>query len=69
MTDINKEYPIIKTVYKFVLAGCWTETRKIIKVKEINNIPKTANHAACYNPETNTTIIEISVVPAFEDIK
>lgn len=66
MNEFTKEYPVIKTVYKFVLAGCWTETKRIIKVKEINGIPKNASHAACYNPETNTTIIEISVMPDFE---
>ena len=62
---MNDNYPVIKTVYKFVLAGCWTDTAKINRVKEINDIPRTANHAACYNPETNTTIIEISVIPTF----
>lgn len=64
MTDFEK-YPVIKTVYKIVLAGCWTDTQRINKVKELNGIPKTANHAACYNAETNTTIIEISVTPQF----
>ena len=62
---MNDNYPVIKTVYKFVLAGCWTDTAKINRVKEINDIPRTANHAACYNPETNTTIIEISTTPTF----
>lgn len=62
---MNDNYPVIKTVYKFVLAGCWTDTARINRVKEINDIPRTANHASCYNPETNTTIIEISVIPQF----
>lgn len=62
---MNDNYPIIKTVYKFVLAGCWTDTQRINKVKELNGIPRAANHASCYNPETNTTIIEISVTPTF----
>lgn len=66
MNEFTTEYPVIKTVYKFVLAGCWTDTPKIMKVKEINGIPKKSNHEACYNPETNTTIIEISVMPNFE---
>lgn len=57
---MNDNYPIIKTVYKFVLAGCWTATDRINKVKELNGIPKRAPHTACYNAETNTTIIEIS---------
>jgi len=63
---MNKEYPIIKSVYKFIMAGNWTKTIMINKIKEINNIERTANHAACYNQETNTTIIEIYVTPDFE---
>lgn len=62
---MNDNYPVIKVVYKFVLSGCWTDTARINRVKEINGIPKTANHASCYNSETNTTIIEISVFPTF----
>ncbi len=62
---MNDNYPVLKTVYKFVLAGCWIDTARINRVKEINDIPRTANHASRYNPETNTTIIEISVVPTF----
>lgn len=62
---MNDNYPVIKTVYKFVLVGCWTDTARINRVKEINDIPRTATHASCYNPETNTTIIEISVIPTF----
>jgi len=62
---MNDNYPVLKTVYKFVLAGCWTETARINRVKEINDIPRSANHVAHYNPETNTTIIEISVIPTF----
>lgn len=62
---MNDNYPVIKTVYKFVLAGCWTDTARINRVKEINDIPRTANHESCYNPETNTTIIEIYVIPQF----
>ena len=65
MNDFTKEYPVIKTVYKFVLAGCWTDTDRINRVKEINDIPRTANHEAYYDPDTNTTIIEISVIPTF----
>jgi len=62
MTD---NYPVLKTVYKFVLAGCWTDTARINRVKEINDIPKTAKHASCYNSETNITTIEIYVIPTF----
>ncbi len=62
---MNDNYPVIKIVYKFVLAGCWTDTARINRVKEINDIPRSANHASCYNPETNTTIIEISLTPNF----
>lgn len=62
---MDDNYTVIKTVYKFVLAGCWTDTARINRVKEINDIPRTAHHASCYNPETNTTMIEISVIPTF----
>lgn len=65
MIDFNK-YPVIKTMYTFVLAGNWTNTAKINTVKEINNIPKTANHASCYDSKLNVTTIEIYVIPEFD---
>lgn len=62
---MNDNYPIIKTVYKFVLAGNWTATTKINRVKQINDVPICANHVAHYDAETNTTIIEITQIPTF----
>ena len=62
---MNDNYPVIKTVYKFVLAGNWTDTPRINRVKEINDIPRTAQHSACYDSATNITIIEIYVTPTF----
>lgn len=63
MNELTKEMPIIKKVYTFVLAGCWTDTERINRVKMINDIPKSTNHTSVYNPETNTTTIKISSVP------
>lgn len=60
MNGLTKEMVIIKTVYKFVLAGNWTSTSEINRVKAIEDIPRCSNHVAHYNPETNTTTLEIS---------
>lgn len=62
---MNDKYPIIKTVYKFVLAGCWTDTDRINIVKDINNIPRTALHEYYYDHDTNVTTITIETFPTF----
>lgn len=62
---MNDNYPVIKTVYKFVLAGQWVDDEHINRVKDINDIPREASHSACYSQETNTTILEIYLTPNF----
>ncbi len=62
---MNDKYPVIKTVYQFVLAGNWTKDVQINRVKDINDIPRTSTHNATYDYANNTTIIEISVTPTF----
>ena len=66
MKTFSNVYPIIKTVYKFVLAGCWTDADMVGRVKVLNEIPLETNHRAVYDPVTNITIITISTTAQFD---